>query len=166
MAAIIVHFFRLNFQNTATGLNLKLCMFYYCMVIYHFYDSLNFKHICRKLCAFFVVAETVFYLKRNQTRFNIGVKGKFVIKNIRNHWIITTKAVYGTLESCDILCTIVYYGLGLVVEYLHLQLKNSTCTKHYLYIMFFVHMYIIYMCTKNMKAREKKLLKSTTWLKV
>jgi hypothetical protein len=47
----------------------------------------------------------------------IGVKRKFIIKNIRNHWIITTQAVYGTLESCDILCTIVYYRLGLVVEY-------------------------------------------------
>ena len=118
-------------------------------------------------CVHFLLLQKLFFIwKRNQTRFNIGVKRKFIIKNIRNLWIITTQAVYGTLESCDILCTIVYYRLGLVVEYLHLQLKNSTCTKHYLYIMFFVHMYIIYMCTKNMKVREKKLLKSTTWLKV
>ena len=118
-------------------------------------------------CVHFLLLQKLFFIwKRNQTRFNIGVKRKFIIKNIRNHWIITTQAVYGTLESCDILCTIVYYRLGLVVEYLHLQLKNSTCTKHYLYIMFFVHMYIIYMCTNNMKVRGKKLLKSTTWLKV
>lgn len=136
-------------------------MFYYCMVIYHFYDSLNFKHICRKLCAFFVVAETVFYLKRNQTRFNIGVKRKFVIKILETTELLQPK-LYMVLQKVVIFFARLY--IMDLDQLLNIYKKFAT-QKQYLhqtlliYHVFRAHVYYIHVHEKHESQGKKPFKK-------